>query len=155
MNYADLLEVAPSAGDALAFRARTDRSEYVVTGEVAGAALGDTPADGDRVLEFAVDEFLKLEDGHPHPAREWLIDLAPVQPFPDEPPRPAPLPALVYRDDLPLGVSLPSPQVGGRPKRVELYDTRPRGTPVNLIAGHMVDARDVLPADLATGEVIL
>ena len=155
MNYADLCEVAPSAGDALAFRARTERSEYVVTGEVAGAVLEDTPEDGDRVLEFAVDEFLEFKDGHARPAREWLIDLAPLQPFPGEPPRPAPLPALIYREEHPLGVSLPSPQVGGQPKRVELYDTRPRGTPVNLIAGHVVDARDVLPAGVSTSEAIL
>ena len=153
MNYAALREVAPSAGDALAFRARTEHSEYVVTGEVGGSMLENRPEDGDRVLEFAVDEFLELEDGHARPAREWLIDLQPVQHNLVDEPRPAPLPALIYREEYPLGVSLPTPTMRG--SRVSWYDTRPQGTPVDFIAGQMVGARDVLPPELATSEVIL
>ena len=152
MNYADLLDVSPSAGDALAFRARTERSEYVVTGEVAGAALGDTPGDGDRVIEYAVDEFLALENGEVTSKREYLVELPPIQHYLADPPRPAPLPALVYREELPLGVSLPTPTWRG--SRVSYYDTRPEGTPVDLIAGGVVDPRSVFP-DTITNEVIL
>ena len=152
MNYAELCEVAPSAGDALAFRARNERSEYVVTGEVAGSALEDTPEDGDRVLEFAVDEFLAIDGDSVTPRREYLVELPPVQHYLGEPPRPAPLPALVCRE-APLGVSLPTPTWRG--SRVSYYDTRPEGTPVDFTAGQMVGARDVLPPELATSEVIL
>lgn len=153
MNYADLCEVEPSAGDALAFRGRTNGSEYVVTGEVASSALKDTPTDGDRVLEFAVDEFLAIDGDGVTTTRESLTDLQPVQPYLAEPPRPAPLPALVYPEDHPLGVSLPTPN--WRVSRVSHYDTRPEGTPVDFSAGYVVGARDVLPADRPTSEVNL
>ena len=153
MNFADLLEVAPGAGDALAFRARTECSGYVVTGEVASSALEDTPEDGDRVLEFAVDEFLAIDGDGVTPRREYLVELPPTQHYLGDPPRPAPLPALVYREEYPLGVSLPTPTWRG--SRVSLYDTRPEGTPVDLIAGQMVGARDVLPPELTTSEVTL
>ena len=152
MNYAALREVAPSAGDALALRGR-DRTEYVIIGEIASAALEDTPEDGDRVLEFAVDEFLAIDGDGVTPRREYLVELPPIQHYLGDSPRPAPLPALVHREDHPLGVSLPTPTWRG--SRVSWYDTRPEGTLVELTAGQMVGARDVLPPELATSEVIL
>ena len=152
MNLADLCEVAPDAGDAVALRGR-DRTEYVITGEVAGGALEDTPEDGDRVLEFAVDEFLAVDDdGGVTPRREYLVDLPPIQHNLRDTPRPAPLPALVFSEEEPLAVALPVPTYRG--SRVSWYDTRPEGALVELTAGAMVDPQTVLP-DSVMNEVRL
>jgi hypothetical protein len=143
MNYDELRKHEPAAGDALALRGTTGEYEYVITGEVAGTALEDAPEPDARVLRFAVDEFLEIRGEGLTQAREYLVDLPPVQHYLGEDPRPAPLPALVYREDLPLGVSLPKPTFRG--SRVSWYDTSPEGTPVDFHTGEMVDTSLVLP----------
>ena len=160
MNYTALQEAAPSAGDALAFRGRDDGTEYVVTGEVASSALEDTPADGDRVVEFVVDEYYEIKEGQlqtPYPPgyTPEFIDLPPAEPFADEPPKPAPLPELVHRDERNIGVRLPWGQYGGQPKRLELYGMYPNGVVVDFAVGDIVSIPDVLPAEIAATEVIL
>lgn len=153
MNYADLLNAVPAAGEALALRTRADESEYVIIGEVASVDLEDRPGPRNRVLEFAVDEFLHIDDGGVTPGREYLNDLPPIQPYLADDPKPAPLPALIYREDAPLGVSLPTPIWRG--SRVFHYDTRPEGELVAFAHGEVVAPQDVLPPEVSTSEVIL